>query len=418
MNLVISLITLIALIVMSAFFSSSETAYLSLSKIKMRQMLKENKKAATPVAKLKQDSDSLLTLILVGNNFVNTFSSSLATSVALGLFGQSGVGIATIVMTVLIIIFGEILPKSFAANNPEKLSLRFSKPLTLLKFLLKPIIIIFKAFTNLVSKIVSLFQKNPLPSVTEEELKTLIDVGDEEGTLESGEKEMLYKIFEFTDLRVRDILRHRSFVKSIDGKSSYEETISAFIESGYSRLPVYRENTETILGTIHYKDVLYFSGNKKTFSPEKIVRKALFIPETVSVVNLLMRFRTEKHTFAIVVGEHGNVEGIVTTDDVLKAVFGRITDEYNSKSIPPEERIRITGKREFLIPGDISLIDINRIFSTTFESEEFDTLGGWLLERFGYLPENGEKLKIGSTTFTVEDQGSRRIQIIRMRYER
>ena len=402
MSLAISLVTLVFLVVMSAFFSSSETAFLSLSKIKMRQMLKENKKAATPVAKLKQNTDNLLTLILVGNNFVNTFASSLATSVALGFFGESGVGIATAVMTVLIIIFGEILPKSFAANNPEKLSIFLAKPLSLLKIILKPITFIFSAFSKMISKFVETFQKNPLPSVTEEELKTLIEVGDEEGTLEDGEKEMLYKIFEFTDLRVRDILRHRSFVKAIDSKANYEETLSKFIESGYSRLPVFKDDLETILGTIHYKDVLYFSGSKLNFTAEKIVRKALFIPETISVVTLLMRFRTEKHTFAVVVSEHGNVEGIVTTDDVLKAVFGRITDEYNSKTIKPEERIRVTGKREFLIPGDMSLNDVNRIFSTDFESEDFDSLGGWLLEQFGYLPENGEKLKIGSTTFTVE----------------
>ena len=418
MSLAISLVTLVFLVVMSAFFSSSETAFLSLSKIKMRQMLKENKKAATPVAKLKQNTDNLLTLILVGNNFVNTFASSLATSVALGFFGESGVGIATAVMTVLIIIFGEILPKSFAANNPEKLSIFLAKPLSLLKIILKPITFIFSAFSKMISKFVETFQKNPLPSVTEEELKTLIEVGDEEGTLEDGEKEMLYKIFEFTDLRVRDILRHRSFVKAIDSKANYEETLSKFIESGYSRLPVFKDDLETILGTIHYKDVLYFSGSKLNFTAEKIVRKALFIPETISVVTLLMRFRTEKHTFAVVVSEHGNVEGIVTTDDVLKAVFGRITDEYNSKTIKPEERIRVTGKREFLIPGDMSLNDVNRIFSTDFESEDFDSLGGWLLEQFGYLPENGEKLKIGTITFTVEDVGSRRIQSIRMRYER
>ena len=367
MSLAISLVTLMFLVVMSAFFSSSETAFLSLSKIKMRQMLKENKKAATPVAKLKQNTDNLLTLILVGNNFVNTFASSLATSVALGFFGESGVGIATAVMTVLIIIFGEILPKSFAANNPEKLSIFLAKPLSLLKIILKPITFIFSAFSKMISKFVETFQKNPLPSVTEEELKTLIEVGDEEGTLEDGEKEMLYKIFEFTDLRVRDILRHRSFVKAIDSKANYKETLSKFIESGYSRLPVFKDDLETILGTIHYKDVLYFSGSKLNFTAEKIVRKALFIPETISVVTLLMRFRTEKHTFAVVVSEHGNVEGIVTTDDVLKAVFGRITDEYNSKTIKPEERIRVTGKREFLIPGDMFLNDVNRIFSTDLE---------------------------------------------------
>ena len=418
MTFIISGITLVFLVFMSAFFSSSETSFLSLSKIKMRQMLKENKKRATPIANLKKDTDGLLTLILIGNNFVNTFSSSLATSIALTLFGQKGVGFATGIMTVVIIIFGEILPKSFAANNPEKFTLFLAKPLTLLKKILIPFVFCFKLFSKLISKFVELFQKDTLPSVTEEELKTLFDVGDEEGTLESGEKEMLYKIFEFTDLRVRDILKHRAFVKAVDEKATYEETLSVFIESGYSRLPVYKDSSESVIGTIHYKDVLYFSGDKKDFSPGKIVRKALFVPETALVVNLLMRFKKGKHTFAVVVDEHGSLEGIVTADDVLKAVFGRITDEYNSKVVSPEEKIRVNSNGEILLPGDIKLTDANRIFNTDFESEEFETLGGWLLEKFGYLPERGEKLKIGSITFTVEDQGSRRIQSIRMRYER
>ena len=411
---VLTCITLIFLIISAAFFASSETAFWSLSKVKLRQMLKNNRKKTTPVIKLKNKSQDLLTLILIGNNFVCTFASALATSLALEVAGARGVGIATATVTVLMIIFGETLPKNMASLKSEQIAQRYAPALSALIFIFKPLILIFNLINKVIIKFFSSLQKNPAPVITEEELKTLIDVGDEEGTLENGEKEMLYKIFEFTDLRVKDICTHRSLVKAVPENAGYSETIKAISDSGFSRLPVYRDSPETLVGLLHYKDVLTYTGSKADFLAKQIMRPILFVPETLFVVDLLQKFRSEKRNFVAVINEHGSFSGIVTMDDITKAVFGRITDEYNARPVPPEERIRIAGSGEFLIPGDMLISDVNSLFTWTLDSEDCDTIGGWLLEQFGYLPSPGEKIRYGKTLFIVEEQNCRRIQSIRI----
>ena len=419
MRTAIYLAVIAVLIGCAAFFASSETAFWSISRVKMRQMLKKDKKKAEPVAKLKSKPDNLLTLLLIGNNFVNALASALATSIAIEIAGSKGPAAATLILTLLMLAFGEILPKTLASYTPEQTAQRSALPLMFLCFVFRPLIAVFNVITSLVVKLFSALQKkkDDAPSITEDELKTLIDVGNEEGTLETGEKDMLFKIFEFADLRVRDIQKHRSLVKYISEDSDYKTTVKAFTDSGFSRLPVYKDDVETITGLVHYKDVLFFKGARDSFTAGRIKRKVLYIPETIPVVALLQRFRTENQNFAVVVGELGSNTGIVTMDDVLKAVFGRVTDEYNTKTVPAEERIRITGNSEFLIPGDMLITDVNSIFRQNFESEDFDTIGGWLLEQFGSLPETGEKLKKGNLTFTVEDQAARRIQTIRLKFD-
>ena len=418
MTTAIIAIALILLIFGSAFFSSAETAYLSLSRIKLRQLLKQNTKKTRLVNKLKSKPDILLTTILIGNNFINTFSSSLAASLAITLLGEDGAWIATVIMTVVIITFGEVIPKTLASYQPEKIATKDAQPLYVLEKILFPVVKLFQYINTGISWLFGKVWHETEPSITEEELKTLIDFGSEDGTVETDEKEMLYKIFEFSDLRIRDILKHRSFIASIPETASYVETLNKFTSSGYSRLPVIRENTTEIIGLIQYKDILFYSGSQTIFKASKIMKSIIFIPETVSVGTLLHRFRMEKQSFAAVVDEHGDTNGIVTMDDILKAVFGRITDEYNAKHIPVEKRIRITGKSEFIVPGDVSITDINSIMNKNFESEDFDTIGGWLLEQFGYLPEIGDKITKNGLLFTVEDQAGRRIQSIRIRYDK
>ncbi len=416
MKTAIYLAVIAVLIGCAAFFASSETAFWSISRVKMRQMLKKDKKKAEPVAKLKSKPDNLLTLLLIGNNFVNALASALATSIAIEIAGSSGPAVATFVLTLLMLAFGEILPKTLASYTPEQTAQRSALPLTFLCLVFRPLIAVFNVITNLIVKLFKVFQKkDDTPSITEEELKTLINVGNEEGTLETGEKDMLFKIFEFADLRVRDIQKHRSLVKYISEDADYRTTVKAFTDSGFSRLPVYKDDVETITGLVHYKDVLFFKGARDAFTAGQIKRNVLYIPETIPVVALLQRFRVEHQNFAVVVGELGSNTGIVTMDDILKAVFGRVTDEYNTKNVPAEERIRITGKSEFLIPGDMLITDVNSIFGQHLESDDFDTIGGWLLEQFGSLPATGDKLKRGNLVFTVEDQAARRIQMIRLK---
>ncbi len=419
MNIIATAILLVALVAMSAFFSSSETAFLSLSKVDVKQMLKAKIPGAKRVAALKADMDRLLTTILIGNNFVNNLASSAATALAVSLFGQKGVGFATIVMTVTIILFGEILPKTIAAYNSTAMAKKASFPLGMLQKLMFPIVWTFALITKGVGSLVDKIWKSNTPLVTEEELKTLIDLGNAEGTLENNERDLLYKIFEFTDLRVRDITRHRSFVQVVPAESSYAEAAKIFSKSGYSRLPVYCDNgygtKDEYIGLLHYKTLLFFHGDKqeKNFA-KRHMRNILFVPETKTAVSLLHTFKSEKASFAAVVDEHGTTAGIVTMDDVLNAVMGRITDEY-AKYTPPEKRIKIISSTDFLLPGDLRLSDVNEIFQLKCESEEFDTLGGWILEQFGYLPSTGEVLRQKPCLWMVDDVAHRRIQTVRMK---
>ena len=421
MSIVLTAVLLVVLVAASAFFSSSETALLSLSKITLRQMIKDKIPGAKRVSALKNDMDSVLTTILIGNNFVNNLASSAATALAVSLFGQSGVGAATAAMTVIIILFGEVLPKTVASYKSVTLACRASLPLVILQKIMFPVVWIFALLTKGVGALLDKIWKSHTPLVTEEELKTLFAVGNAEGTLENDEKDMLYKIFEFTDLRIRDITRHRSIVQAVPSHATYTEAAAIFIRTGYSRLPVYRSSssddgaTDEYIGLLHYKTLLFYRGsiNQADFAFHHM-KPVLFVPETKTAVSLLHTFKTEKANFAVVVDEHGTNSGIVTMDDILNAVMGRITDEY-AKDTPPEKRIKILSPTDFLLPGDLKLHDVNEIFKLKCESEDFDTLGGWLLEQFGYLPSTGEVFKQQKCIFVVEDQAQRRIQSVRLK---
>jgi len=409
-------IALIMLIAFSAFFSSSETAFLSLDIIMIRQMAKEKTKSTKRVISLKKNMDNLLTTILIGNNVVNNLSSSIGTALAIVIFGQKGTGIATIFMSIFIIIAGEIVPKTIASYAPQKTAKFAAKGLFVLEKLLYPFIKIFTLLNKGVNRLEEKIWNEEVPLVTEEELKELFEISNQEGTLENGEKDMLYKIFEFTDLRVKDIMKHRSRITAMPYNSTYSEIVAKFTESGCTRLPIYQNSLDNICGLLHYKDLLFYSGDTTTFDISTVLRKVLFIPETKSAVSLLHQFKTEKQNFAIVIGEHGSLSGIISLDDILKAVFGRITDEYTETDVAAEERIEIINKNSFRIPGDLPLTIINEIFSLQLESQNFDTFGGWLLEEFDYLPSTGETLRRNNLVFTVEDQAQRRIKSIRLTF--
>ncbi len=415
MSTLIMSLALLILIGCSAFFSSSETAFLSIPKVRLRQMQKEKKPKAALIAKLKSRIDVLLTVILIGNNFVNALASSLATALAISLLGNQGTGIATLSMTVIIIIFGEILPKTIAAYKSEEVAANFASSLSFLEKILFPFVFIFSKFTQVIKLLSKGLSKHTSSQITEDELKTLFDLGGQEGTLESAEKDMLHKIFNFSDLRAHDIERSRTLVKMIDIKTAYAHTVQLFSEFDYSRLPVYEETSENIVGILHFKDVLFYTGNKKDFSIKKLCKKPLFIPETKDALAILQVFKTEKQNIAIIINEHGSFSGIITMDDLVKAVFGRATDGFDKKVHRAEDRITILNPTEFIIPGDIELDEINAIFKMNLLSEDSDTFGGWLLEAFGYLPEEGEGIKKDKVLYTVQTQSNRRIQSIKMK---
>ncbi len=409
----------LVLISFGAFFASTETGYTALSRITVRQMLKAREKNASLVSRLRANLDSLISTALIGTNLVTTLISSVATAYAMEVFGAACVSYATALVSVLVIIFSEIIPKTYAALRPKETAVMSARPIAVIQKLLFPVVWLFGGLSRLINFVEGRLIKERRPLVTEEELRTLLDVGKDEGTLEAVETQMLVRLFDFSDLRVRDIMRHRSFVKYVPVDAAYSDVIHLF-NSGYSRLPVWKGSPETIVGVLHYKSVL-FAHKEITESRDFVkicMKKAVVLPETLTALEALKRFKEEKDSFAIVLDEYGSNAGIVTMDDILSAVFGRLTDENGDSETAPEKRITPVSPYEFIVPGDMKLDDFNDIMKMDLDSESFETLGGWLLEKFGELPRVGAAWRDKGAVYIVEDQGGRRIISVRVKIGR
>mgnify|MGYP002625161003 CR=1 FL=1 len=437
-SIVLPAVAILILVLVVAFFAGSETAFLSITRLMLRHLQKKDNlgKKNSPAKKityLKKDTNKLLSLILIGINFVTSLVSGLAATLAISLLGDKGASIATFGMAFILIIFGEIVPKTFAAVYPVKFASAAATPLIFLQKVFFPLVWIFSKITNIITSILQVFFKNSKELITEDEIKSLIELGAKEGTLESSEKKMLYKIFDFTDLHIKDIMRHRSLVQFIPIDAEYEEIVKIFALSGYSRLPVCSEDFSKVDGMLFYKTVLLknprqtrnsgstsdthgqrpaMTKNRKSFA-RRYMKPTLFVPETLYATELLQKFKTEKQSFAIAVDENGSNSGIVTMDDILRAVFGRSINSIHNE-LPPENRIHPISITEYVVPGDIKIDDANELLDLDLESENYNTVNGWLLENFGELPEIGAILKKDGVIFKVEEQSHRRIQSVRI----
>ena len=399
------------LIYLIAFFASSEIAFVSLNKIQLRQAKKEKRKHASLIMKMHSKMDRLLSTILVGTNLFTTFVSSLATTVAVSLMGSHGAGVATVFVTVMVILFGEILPKTQAANAPYETASRRAVMLRFFDILFFPVTSIFEGGAKLLDKMMSSLQKNKNQKlITEEELTTLIEMGSMEGTLENSEKHILKNIVQFGDLRVRDMMKPKALMIAVNKNASYEEILDTFAFSGHSHLPVYEDNLDQIVGVLNFKEMF----NEKEFSMNKKMRPACYVPETISAISVLRYMKKERQNIAIVVDEHGCNCGLITMDDILCAVFGRTMNAFNDEDVSPINRIQILKNNQFVVPGEIRLDDLNEALMIHLESEDFDTLGGYLLEQFGNLPSVGEVIKRNGIVFEIEDQAQRRIKSVKM----
>ncbi len=414
--IILPVLAVILLLVCAGFFAATETAFTSLTRVNLRTMLKANMPHVKRVVKLRNNLDLLISSVLIGTNFVISLNSALVTAVTVKLFGEGYVSYGTAIVTVLVIIFSEIVPKTLAGVKTEEFACFAAPIMGVLHKIFYPVNWIMAKYSVAVDRAERRLIKTKRPLVTEEELRTLIEVGGSEGTLESEERRMLDRIFEFTDLHVNDMKKHRSLIKKVSVDSTFDQVIEVFRTSGYSRLVVYDIDEETVLGILHYKSVLF--ADSETIASPDFVRKCMvepmFVPGTLSAVELLQHFKKEKNNIAVVVNEYGGNSGIVTMDDLLRSVFGRITDEYGATEISPEKRIQVVGTNEFVVPGDMKIDDFNQVLNMDLYSDCFDTIGGWLLERFGELPSIGAVHKKENVLFMVEDQSSRRIQSIRI----
>lgn len=417
MNNIITFLELLILLLCVGFFTSSETAYLSLPKLKLRSMVEEHKKNANLVARLKNNMDRLLTTVLIGTNFLNSLASAIATALAIKLLGPKGSAIAPFVTAFFITTFAQIVPKTAAGLYPEKFTCFSSLPLLVLEKIFFPVVWLFEKLSHLAVVMVEKIMKPAGAIVTEEELKTLIDVGSKEGTIEKDESYLLNKIIKFNDLQIKDIMKHRSVVSMINENASYKEVLQEFEKSGFSTLTVYSNAKENVVGVLNYKTLL-FSSDKESSEPDYAKRnmsEVLFVPGTLSVFELLEKFRMQEHKFAVVLDEQGQTDGIITMEDIMKVVFGHMTDENSYDDTAPEDKISLVSLNTFVVPGDMKIDDVNEILGLNLESEEMNTVGGWLLERFGYLPTSGNVLIHEKNLYTAEEVAQRRIKTVRIK---
>ncbi|WP_392485920.1 HlyC/CorC family transporter [Haloimpatiens sp. FM7315] len=403
-------IILIILLLLSSFFSASETALMSLSKIKVRHMVDENVPGANTVNKLIENPSKLLGAILVGNNVVNIGASALATSLSIKHFGNRGVGIATGIVTLFVLIFGEITPKSLAAQNSDTVSLKVSKPISAITFILSPLVTVLTYLTNGLIKLLGGETKTTQPFITEDELKTIVNVSHEEGVLEGDEKKMIYNVFEFGDSQAKDVMTPRIDMIAADVNLTYSEIIALLKEEHFSRIPVYEDVNDNIIGILYIKDLIFFNGNDEDFDIKKFIRPAYFTYEFKPISELFTEMSTRRISMSIVLDEYGGTAGIVTMEDLVEEIVGDIDDEFDEE----DEEIEVIKEDEFVVDGSTKIDDINELIGTNLESEDFDSIGGFVIGLLGRLPKLGESVEYNNIKFKVEDMDKNRIGKLRI----
>lgn len=382
------IIILLILLALSAFFSSNETALMSVNKIRLRSLADErNKRAAMALDILENQTPKLLSAILIGNNIVNISASSLATTLAYS-FGGYMVSIVTVILTVLILIFGEITPKNYATINAEKITLRYIPVFKFLMTIMTPVIFIINLFSRGVMRLMRVDPDAASKAMTEEELRTIVDVSHEDGVIESDEKEMIYNVFDLGDATAKDIMVPRVHVTFADVESTYDELIEIFREDKFTRLPVYKDSQNNIVGIINMKDLLLYDKNEE-FVIDRFLRKPHFTYETKSISDLLVEMKDSTFNIAIVLDEYGDMAGLITLEDILEEIVGEIHDEYDEKE---DELVQKISDREYIIEGSMHLDDVNDHLNTELDSEDYDSLGGFIIEHLDRLPVAGDEV--------------------------
>ncbi|WP_373598853.1 HlyC/CorC family transporter [Paraclostridium bifermentans] len=411
-SIIIQIVVLAVLLMSSGFFSASETALMSLSKIRIRHMQEEGVKGANLVGKLTADSGKLLSSILVGNNIVNIAATSLSTSLFITLLnGPEGVPVATAVMTILVLIFGEITPKTIAANNSEKVAILVSKPIKLIIVVLTPIVWVFNIITNIIFKLFGIKTNIGQPYITEEELKTMVNVGHEEGVLEIEERQIINNVFQFGDMQAKEAMVQRLDMVAINAEDSYEDVISIFKEEQFSRMPVYEESVDDIIGIVNIKDIVFLSEEEiNNFNIKNYVREAFFTYEFKKITELLEEMKKDKSQMAIVVDEYGGTAGLITIEDLVEEIVGEIDDEYDED----DEDIQVIKEDEYIVDGGKKISEVNELIGTNLESEEFDSIGGFIIGYLKRLPEENEVIEVDNVRLCIESLDKNRIKKIRV----
>lgn len=405
---VAQLIIIIVLIFLSGFFSSAETAFSTLNRVRMRNLEEEGSKKAARVNKILESYSKMLSAILIGNNIVNLTASSLTTAFVIGVCGNAYIGFGTGILTIVVLLGGEIIPKTWANLNSEKLALAYSSVIYALMKIMTPVIFIVDLLSKGILKLLHVDPNKKNDTITESELKTYVDVSHEDGQIESDEREMIYNIFEFSDTCVKDIMIPRTNMVTVNADESVNDLIKVFHESMYTRIPVYQEDKDSMIGFVNIKDLFIarISG-QKNITLKSLLREAYYTYEYKKNADLLLEMREKSMNVAFVLNEYGSTVGMVTLEDLLEELVGEIRDEYDEDE---KELIQKIDDRSYLIEGSMNLSDINDSIGTSLNSDDYDSIGGIIIGQLDRLPEDNESVVLADgTTLQVKGIDQNRI---------
>ena len=408
----LQLVILILLILLSAFFSSAETALTTVNKLRVQTLIEQENKTAKTLSKVIEDSGKLLSTILIGNNIVNMSASSLTTVMVTNLFGNTAVGIGTGVITLLILIFGEITPKTLAATHAEPIALAYARIIYGLMKIMTPIIFVVSNLANGVMFLLRIDPNAKNNTLTEHELRTIVNVSQENGVIENEEKQMIYNVFDFGDSVAKDVMVPRIDMTCVDVESTYEELIEIFKVHKHTRFPVYEDNTDNIIGIINVKDLILLSPGED-FSIRNILRSPYFTYEYKTTASLMVDMRKASVNLAIVLDEYGATAGLITLENLLEEIVGEIRDEYDEDE---EEDIKeILPGKEYQVLGSAKLNDINEQLNLKLDSEDYDSIGGYIIEQLDKLPVQGQSVTLPSgLRLVVEKTSKNRVELVHL----
>lgn len=405
----IRLIILIVLVLLSSFFSSAETAFMTVNRVKMKALFDEGNKRAGLVLKICEDTQKMLSAILIGNNIVNLSASALMTVYVTDLFGSFAVGIGTGVLTLVVLILGEIIPKTVATAYAENMSLWYARIVLVIMVVMKPLNFVINGVATAILKLFRV-DTNSRQAMTENELKTYVDVSHEDGVIEQGEKEIIYNVFDFSDAVAKDIMIPRIDMTCVSTDADYNEVMKVFKEEMYTRIPVYEGNEQdNVIGLINIKDLVLLE-DKENFKISDHIRKAYYTYEFKKTADLLMEMREKSQNVAFVLSEYGATVGMITLEDLLEEIVGEIRDEYDSDEATLIQNI---GGRRYLVEGNMKLDDINDALGTNLDSEDYDSIGGLMIENLDRLPGYGETVTL-QNGITLTARGIKRNRITKV----
>lgn len=406
----IQLLAILVMLCLSAFFSSAETALTTVNKMRIRTLAEAGNKQAIMLAKVLENPGKMLSTILVGNNIVNLSASAIMTTLAMQTFGSKAVGLATGILTLVILVFGEITPKTVSTLNAEKIALAYADVIYWLVMLMTPVIFLINQLSMGVLFVLRIDPKKKQDAITEDDLRTIVEVSHEEGVIEMEEKKMINNVFDFGDSLAKDIMIPRIDMVMVDVNITYENLLGIFREERFTRVPVYEESTDNVIGIINMKDLLLFDQNGE-FSTRDFLRQPLYTYEFKKTAELMMEMRKTFNNIVIVLDEYGATAGLITLEDMLEEIVGEIRDEYDEDE---EDEVQEVAPGEYIVEGSMKLDDLNDMLDLNLESEDYDSIGGLIIGQLEHLPEQGEEVHYENLRLIVDQVEKNRIDKVHL----